>query len=135
MGDQSFSLRRSTCRSGDFMFANRHTYLKRTGQTYPKNTLHRLQPCTSHHCMNWEPAFGKRSPHSSFKTTSLEVWMKAMLRVVKGLKVQSSIPQQLTSSRIIEQQETITVACRGLYSSRWLTTLNCCQAPNANDDI
>lgn len=72
MGDQSFSLTGPTSTHIDMgilhLPTDTHTsyILGRLLKCHPKNTLRRLQAHISSHCMNWEPGFGKGSPHSCF---------------------------------------------------------------------
>lgn len=85
-------------------------------KAHPGNMLCSLQAWASCCSMGWGAGFGEGSAHICFMTVSIKVstQIRATLMVTQGLKC--SIPQQFTSSRVIEQQQTQTVACRGLYS-------------------
>lgn len=144
MGDQSFSLTGSASTHIDLgilcLPADTSTLyiLSRLLKGHPENMLRRLQACISSRCVNWEPGFGKQSPHSCFRTVSIKVSLKVrtMLGVTKGLKVQT----QQSPAVLLLQGKGIAAnynCClqRFVFTKLWLTTFNCCQAPNANDDI
>ena len=145
MGDQSFSLTGSTSTHIDLgilcLPTDTHTsYIlgRLLLKGHPENMFRRLQAHISSHCMTWEPGFGKGSPHTCFITVSFKMSMKvrAVVRVTKGLKVQM---QQFPAVHLL-QGNRIAANCncclqRFIFTKQWLTTFNCCQAPNANDDI
>lgn len=144
MGNQSFSLTGSTSTHIDLgiwcLPTDAHTsyVLGRLLKGHPENMLCRPQARNSSCCMNWETGFGKGSPYSYFTIASLKASMKvrAMLRVAKGLKVQmqqSPAVHLLQGNRIAANYN----CClqRFIFTKQWLTTFNCCQAPNASDDI
>jgi len=112
--------------------------LGRLPKGHPENTLRRLQACITSCCVNWEPGFGKGSPHSCFTTVSLKVPLKvrAILEVLKGLKVQV---QQSPAAHLLQGKGmAANYNCcpqRFIFTKQWLTASNCCQALNANDDI
>lgn len=146
MGNQSFSLTGSTSTHIDLIWgvwclptdARTSYVLGRLLKGHPENTLCRPHARNSSCCMNSETAFGKGSPYSYFTIVSLKVSMKVrvILRVAKGLKVQiqqSPAVRLLQGNRIAADYN----CClqRFIFTKQWLTTFNCCQAPNASDDI
>lgn len=101
----------------DFMFASRHTFLIHTGHT-PQG------PSWKHALQTEPPAvaglgsriWGGKCSHSMNVSIKGSTQIRATLMLHKGSRCKCSIPQHFTSSRVMEQQQTQTAACRGLCS-------------------